>query len=99
MRYIYYEMWNLAEDGINMSDPEMRNENVLLLRPKTPPSGYLCLRSVSEIGVGGIVSIQRNWVDIDKYLANSGELPPNIQAVVSLLRSRMRDENIGRTLG
>jgi hypothetical protein len=70
IQYIYFEIcWQIG--GQFPYEPYIKNENILLLKPKTNSNGIYGFRNITASNRHDVVSantyVDQNWVDLTKY--------------------------------
>lgn len=66
IKYIYFEVY--WQEGEQPSEPIIRNENILLLKPHTNSSGEWGFRNVTK-GRYYYATVDQFWIDLEKYKA------------------------------
>lgn len=72
MKYIYFEIRKISNiDNTLNKKEEIRNANILLLKPKTNSSGVWSYRYMTDIynslKIESTIVTDQYWIDIDKY--------------------------------
>jgi hypothetical protein len=66
IKYLYFEIhW---QDGEMPTNPEIRNENILLLKPHTNSSGEWGFTNVTKSKYY-TTTVDQSWIDLEKYTA------------------------------
>jgi len=91
IKYIYFERYRIT--GYGQTDFEIRNINILLIKPDTggeDSSGINeCMNITERFGFPekSYFVVDQFWVDLDKYKYNDNELNKNIKYVLNKLEN------------
>lgn len=66
IKYLYFEIY--WQDGEMPTKPEIRNENILLLKPHTNSSGEWGFTNVTKSKYY-TTTVDQSWIDLEKYSA------------------------------
>lgn len=94
IKYIYFEEVFIVDK--NVLNNEIRNENILLIKPKTNSHGIWSFRSISESRSRNR-TLDQYWIDLEKFnssieMINNDHLRINVYKVMEIINDKINND-------
>ncbi len=94
IKYIYFEEVIIVDK--NVLNNEIRNENILLIKPKTNSYGIWSFRSISESRSRNR-TLDQYWIDLEKFnssieMINNDHLRINVYKVMEIINDKINND-------
>lgn len=103
IKYIYYEIKYIK--GVVSTEPNIENENILLIKPKTNSFGIWGFENITErksLSKPTYSIVNQYWVDLEKFYNNYSmvysEQKRMVNIVLEKLKHKLRKEKIKRII-
>ena len=89
IKYIYFE--EVIVVGSESINGDIRNENVLLLEPKTNSNGIWSFRNISKQKINNII-IDQYWINLERFNDSISNNDPNLRIIVHKVMKMINDK-------
>ena len=90
IKYIYFEEVIIVDK--NVLNNEIRNENILLIKPKTNSYGIWAFRNIN-VSRSRNMTLDQYWIDLEKfnnYIDEKNDLRIKIYKVMEMINDKIR---------
>ena len=96
MKYIYFEIHMISDGSKWVGEPEIKNENILVLKPYTNSNGNWGFRHWTDrygppgkdgkAPIKDMLIVDQNWIDMDKYKLEDQVKPKGYRELAEQVR-------------